>query len=442
MSRFFKSLGEEEEDMERKTRSVLESENENISIGDKKLNQLELRVKEIMNNPKNIEKSTRKLLSDIKKYTKYFKNDRVPEYMVDLLKNPKVLKYSSLKSLIGNFLKNYPLERSMILGDTDDIEEEEDDDLIEFKDNMKDKKENEKVEQTFEITCEMEKEKQLVNLLNTDISDTNKYKIIIALLIIYKKNNDSEKMIFLLEKYIDWLKNNKNFMKMFGTNINVYLGVIYENLNDKYYDRYIKLLDNMKELNENVIESRKLEFEFFKLGKNIDTNHTKYRLLYFIRNNDLEAAESYFIENEDVFIARNHNNRFHNEPISDILQEFLDFCLKNESFFIAFKILEYFYENNMKNDDKLLIYSLCVILNDKIKDRKIFVEFLQKFKLFDYNKFLLKSENKIDELFRSFFLFHLFDYEAASKIILDITGINCYNTLKNAVEYNVEALYT
>lgn len=361
MSKFFNDIEEEKKEIRKKFSNIKQVEK--FSKKEKLQNELKSKISELRKNKKNL----KKFLSDLKKWDG-LDTSELKEFLFS-----KDVYVKNNKKIIDDYINKEKIEEQ--------IEEKIENIIID------EEKEYEKIIKNDNIT-------EICDNLNILYEKTNdellKKNILINLLSIYTKNKDIENVykVFLvvIEKSVK------------GVNLDFYL----DKFKSSNFGYYKNILNELKNKNIESVERRLLEIEEW-----VDTKYIDFILVKKIESNNLNEVLNRFDELE---FNTNCDNLFKNN-----VKKIGNFLFEKKEYFKSFKCFNFLF--NLGNVDKLQMYFLCVILNKNIKEEKIFREFLDDFKSFADNVFLLESQDKILELFRSFYFLHMSDVEESFKIL-------------------------
>ncbi|KAM0676207.1 hypothetical protein GVAV_000170 [Gurleya vavrai] len=391
------------------------------------------------------------LLKNLKQHHKIFKKNGIPEFLELFLKKASVEGNSKIKGQIKKFLDLYANK------------EEEDNEV--FIDNIKNDSETSigsKIEISIEkklddaitkiITKEdiKNQEEKILDLLENYDQPNEKAKIYLTLLTFYgKKKWFFEKAVCTLEKLSEILRNNEEVIfldfdikKIVKSNIDNYLSNLLPLLNSERNEVFCKLLDNVLFLNEEKVKQKQLIFTFLIENKNIETDDEIFKLLFLIRNHKYLDAMKYF--NSKPFLInfdKKYDNLYDkNYVILQILNEFGLLAFQEKDFLFAFKLLQNVYFNKITDNENIL-FILCILLENKIVDERFYEVFCDNLHCIDDNLCLKRSFSVKEEIFRAFYLFSNYDYEACHDILIDIVpDLDCKKILEDLVVEKVALL--
>lgn len=425
MARFFQNFEDEKKETKKKINNIINEPETKMSKKDKKISELEAAVDEVLKS-KNFEKNFKKFMNDLKKYNAFLDNREILNIITTLLDDDRIIKSKPCKILADEFRNSITTE---VEKDSELVENTKDDlrnddgkiSIVEKSQSNITNARQETLAQILEITDLHEKEQKLLKYLSNQISPEEKSSISIALYSIYSRRSDAENMIKALLS--SDISEDGFYSGIIKKNIDKYLQKIYDNLNDNLNEEYYKLLEKFKLYFPEIVDHRILEYKFYKLSLSPENDNLYFKLLKLIRDNQYEKAKDYFISNElsssDVMI--------------NIMYELGSLAAKNGDFEFAFDLFVKI-EKSEKIDLKKEIFCLCVILNHKIKETSVFEDFIENFKSFDRNIFVLESSDQINEIYRSFYLFNMLDYKSSATIIKNICGFDCEKQLKDSVK--------
>lgn len=413
MSKFFQSLDEEKQEIKRKTTEILEKSEEKLSKRDKKLKELAERVEETRATGKNFEKQFKKLINDLKKYSSYFENNEVPEFLVEFFNDERVKASKPMNSAAIGFLSQYAVQEVQ----TREVKTSGEKKII--------KKEEKDLESILKVEDDNQKEKELCRLLGRTSDPDRKSEILAALFPVYSRMKDARKMVEVL-KNLDFSRDNSH-TKSIAEKIDIYLGKIFNILMDsgdeeacKDYSSLLSLLEN-RDVPTSAVRDRLLEFESLKLGKIVDSDDPLFRLLYLVRSNLWKEAFGHYEVHLQLFEDLNARGFSHLISLVLVLIEFSRLAVSNGEYELAFKIYLKCH-NTGRVDLRLQLYALCIILSDKLVADPFFQEFIDLFKRFDANYLCLPSRDLFIELCRAFYYLNILDFPAAAVIIETVTG--------------------
>lgn len=431
MARFFQNLDDEKKQIKKKTAAIAEDADARTSKRDKKLKELEKKARDVMEAERNFDKLAKKFVADLKKFTKLFEDGELPGCLRDLFMDRRVHQSGQLRSYAMDFLRQFPGDRNAIFGEPGTAVSGE---AARVEENVngpvvaragRKAAERNTLEHILDMASEEEKETALLSYAQNDISEDEQCAIAIVLFSIYFRRSSADRMIWVLERFAESLKADNAYSRIFTKGLDSYISKIYSCLEHADFDRYLRMLDLLSCFGPEVVESRKLEFNFFKLSLNPENEHPQFKFLHLIRNKNWERALGHYESHKTGGTSAT-------PAYLNILTEFADLATENGEFPVAFEALAFCRENGMAG---LLhrIYALCIVLNLSIRDDPVFVSFLNDFKNFDTNILVLRSQDPLDEIFRAFYLFNMYDHASAGRIIGDVCGFECTEALRNGV---------
>lgn len=423
MSRFFQNLDEEKKQIKKKTDAIADEQTARASKAEKKLGDLEAQVATLRSTEKKFEGAAKKFIGELKKFSKSFEKDGVPEFLTDFLTDERVSGNSQLKGMAEGFLARYTsrdAEHAHAQSTGPSVQGTRGEAATTLSDIM-------------EIGSDDRKEQELIAWGETAPPAEEGCAVAIALFSIYYRRRDAGRMIWALRRHSRCFAVDSPSARAFLRGMDLYLGKIYACLGPEDHESYGKLLDALQGYAPEVAESRRLELSFFKLSQCPETEHAQFRLLYLARSGQWAAAREYFTERLSRMVGGEEGAEAEVGATQlSILQEFSQVAIKHGDFRIAFDVLV-FCEARGVPGLKDTIYALCVILNHSVKESAAFAVFLNDFKRFDTNIFVLRSRDPRDEVFRAFYLFNVYDYAAAARIIREISDIECEDVLRGGV---------
>ncbi|WUR05207.1 uncharacterized protein VNE69_12192 [Vairimorpha necatrix] len=381
MSRFFNDLEEEKKEIKKKF-TTPQKQVEKLSKKDKLQMEFETRVNELIKNPKNI----KKFISDLKKYEKL----DIPQYIEEFLLSSKVYQKNN-KNLIDNFLKKNI--------ETNDQEEE-----IQIINTVINEIDEDTIyENMLKIKDKQERIKKMTESLEEIKSKEIKINLLIHILSVYTKDKDTEKIYDIFIKILDFHKNQK-VKNLLDNNLNFYLDLFRG-------EDYKNILEKIKIINPDIYKRRCLEIDFIN-NKFIETDQPDFNIIFLIKNNRLEDSLEIF---KSLNLSGSHDEIFRNN-----INKYADYLFNNKKYYESYQCYIFLYKQEESHNIKIILYTLCVILNKEIQEDDFFKKFLVDFKRFGLNTFVLKSQDKIFEIFRSFYLLHCYDSEEAYNILHNI----------------------
>lgn len=361
MSKFFNDIEEEKKEIRKKFSNSKQVEK--LSKKEKLQHELESKITELRKNKKNV----KKFLNDLKKWDG-LDSSELKEFLYS-----KDVYVKNNKKIIDDHFSKVKIEEQL---------EEQVENII-----IDEEKEYEKIIKNANTEEVLKNLNDLYEKTNDEVLKRN---ITINLLSIYTKNKDIENMY----KYFLCLAD-KSFV---GINIDFYLDE-FKNNNIELYKNVLKKLKN-KDIE--TAERRLLDIE--------DWVYTKYIDFIIVKNVELDNIDEVVSRFNELDFKNYCDNLFKQN-----IKKIANYLFEKKEYLKAFKCFNFLYYNG--EIDKLKMYFFCVILNKKIKQEKIFREFLDDFKSFGENTFLLESHDKIFELYRSFYLLHMYDVENCFKIL-------------------------
>lgn len=429
MDRFFHHCDSEENKPTAKKAVAAEKASVAVSKHGKKLQELEVRVKEVMGAGKHFEKLGKKLFGDLKKYAKVLGESSFPESLLQFLQDSRVLDNSQLSELARTFLESHPQERQMVFGE--DCEEES----TNVQQHTKPAEEpvSMSLEKIMQIKNDREKAEMLVQFSNVVKSEEEGAECALALLAILHGQKDVERMIATITKLIPCLTADNRYAQTFRTSIDTYIGKIYDRMEEKDNAIYEELLELLEPLEPKTVALRKQEFSAFKLGRPVDSDVPAFRLLCLVRAGNWGEAREYYISHTSECLSMQGKPGYAlfsiNRTVLQIQKELADLAIANEDYKFAFDQLV-FCEDHHADVPRAKLYALCVVLNRAIIGHPLFQQFLVEFRALDDNRLLLESQDSTMEVFRSFYLLGVYDYLGAAAIIQKHRGFNPQEILK------------
>ncbi|KAI5151255.1 hypothetical protein ENBRE01_2008 [Enteropsectra breve] len=416
MARFFQNLEEEKKDTKRKTFNEEEETYSKVSKQDKKAQELETRVCELLEaNKKNFDKLYKKLMGDMKKYAGIFENGHIPEYLQGLFSDERVACNKQHRAASEEFLSLY---QSKTVGSEE---------LKGMAKGKKNASNRSKLDHILGLADLSEKKARLEEM--EGLSAEESAQVAIALFTIYFRERNAEQMIAVLHRNIENFKNENYYSKIVVESIDGYLTKIQGIVNDApIYKQYEALLNELLVLNRPVLELKILEFKFFLLNLNPSNTDRFYSLLSLVRAGDYGAAKEYFEKIRTELLA------FPRSYFVNIAHEFAVLAARNSDFYLAFETLLRCNEAQ-PGAFTTLLYALCVVLNFRIRENAAFSKFLDAFVKFDANFLVLRSSDPVEEIFRAFYLLNMLDIEGAAKILKETCGFECAEMLEKAIPY-------
>jgi hypothetical protein len=384
MSRFFQNFEDEQQEVKKKTVEIVEKSQEKRSKRDQKLAELQSKIDEVVTAKKNFEKLFKKFMNDLKKYTQYFVGS-VPNSLVILFNDERIKASKPMQSIVDVFLAQFkaveetaiPLEKKILKKKTKSLDS---------------------------IMCldDDNKERELVCILENDPECESKAEILISLFSIYSRARNPLKMIEVLGEV------NLDTMKSIADKIDIYLGKVFDVLSEEAFSPYSALLSSIeKKINNQSIQKRVLQFQFFKLNETPENTDSLFNLLYLTRKQFWDEALSYYTEKSTLFDSSSMSTM--------ILSEFADLAAKTGHFDLSFDLYSKCHSAGLNVKHRM--DALCVILNIKLIGNPYFQEFLESFKSFDSNYLCLPSSDSTVEIYRAFYSLCILDYKTAEAIL-------------------------
>lgn len=439
MARFFQNLDEGEKQIKRRTAAVVAEEAPVLSKTHKKLEELRKKVIETVTATKHFDKMAKKTFGELSKYSKAFDGGRIPGFLMDFLTDGRVARNAVLQNLAREFLTDYPEERRLIFGLAD--EESQTSVLLPVLDFSEDadNREEEAFMKIMEIISEEDRKQKLLCFIDKEVSPERRSAALLALFTIYSKRSDGSGMLNILSRSVDSIGGQDEHSRILFNRLGQYVERVYALLDPSDYNQYQATLVSLARCSPEVSEQRLLEFRFFRLLLNPETEHPSFKLLGLVRTGHWELALEYFNSHEDLFKPAGEKEEV-DTIIARIAQEFAESAVAHDEYRLAFDILAAYYRH-LDNEKKSILLALCVILNHTVKDTVPFIDFLEQFKNLDANALLLRSRRREDEILRSFFFLNMFDHEKAAAILEDATGIACSKALRDCVVRMAEKKY-
>lgn len=441
MSKFFQNYEDEKQEMTKKTTEIVEKSQEKLTKKEQKLNELTKKIEEIRGAGKNFEKLFKKFMNnEVKKFTPYFENNEIPENLHAFLKEERIKASKPMKEIAEDFLSlfNTNINSSINNISIDNREINKDNtNTINITKNINTNTKN-KIDSILKLEDDNLKEKELLQL-----EDKNT-EAFMALFSIYYRMKRPAEMMKTLREIIN---------KTAILNLDVYLGKIYELIEESNYEEYNELLhfllnnsnsisnnisdnnninnsninDNTNNITNNisdnmkrVVEKRNLEFVFFKMNQCPQNDDPLFSLLYYTRKQEWDKALQHY--DSHIFM--------YNKMTVPILIEFANFAVKNRHFELAFSI--YVKSTGINEDYIIEIYALCVILNSKLIGDEHFSNFLELFRQFDSNPLCLPSRDPLLEICRAFYCLNILDFVTASSILEEVVGFYAMEELEES----------
>ncbi|ORD95923.1 hypothetical protein HERIO_2093 [Hepatospora eriocheir] len=378
-----------------------------LSKKDKKIQEFKNKVNILIDMPnrnkndqKQFEKSFRKFMSELDKYSDVIEVCGF-DSIKTLFSDEKVVNTNKFKSCIDEFYNNYEIDSKLDTVVTDTS-----------KSNVK----KLSIDEILDIEDDDKKIEELIAFGNRNIQDTS---YLLPLYSLYKKNNDVLKMIDVMRMFL----NNESISRIKDKYLYDIYRLIDSELEYKEYEGLVYEL--FKNSDEDFIKNRYLQLKFF--GKYNQDNfidesdvNELFRLVYLIKNDRIDEAEDYF----DVEIYKEDLSK---DYVVDILSEFGDVLFKNCRYECSFNV--YWLISEFK-DVKLKLYCSIVALSlncnkpSMFYNKEPFQLFLDDFKSFERNIFVLESADPLIEIFRAFYLLKLGGTQECNKILE-----NVYNKL-------------
>lgn len=401
MSKFFQSLEEERTESKKKSAQISERNQEKLSKKDLKMKELKGKVEEVQGSGKSFDKLFKKFMNEVRRYTPYFEANEVPGFLAEFFSTQRVTSSKQMSAQVQDFLSSLSKpQESLPVG------------------RREERKKERTLETVMSIESDKEREEELVRLLSGDRNKTEEAccEILVALFSIYSRGQNPGKMIETLESISKYLSLDNTFTRIVKRNLDVYLGKIYDLIDDRLFEKYSLLLSTLESVNKDVIEKRLLELQFSKLSRSVENSNPLFSLLFLVRNGDWKSALAYFQSHGDVFDD--------SKTSILILFEFAGLAARNREFGLAFEVFCRCGSTPYVST-KIEVFSLCVILNDKLVGNQHFESFLDVFKEFDENYLVLRSKDPVMEVCRAFYLLNMCDYQGAFSIINEVSGFEC-----------------
>lgn len=428
MSQFFKNFEEDNISNQPKKAPVKpvqesdEEEEEKISNKEKRLNELQeevFRIEETCDS-----REVEAFLKNIKKYKTVIK-DGLPLFLVSFLK--LALESQKMpqgtKNKIKKFLSTNAAQKvepvavqanNIVVDDQNDEEKEE----ISLNNTILDLSKRLAYE---ELVHEFE------NLRDLKTKANERAKICLSLLNLHMKNKcgDFNKVASLLDEILDCVKDEVQFMEInfkryFQKNIDVYLDYLISISRAINHDALKGYFKKTKYLNNELVERKELEFKFYVLNENVETDDKIYHLLYLIRRKTYQNAYNYYTANKGTY--RN---------CLKIKVELGLLAFESCDFLVAFNILQQCYLEGFRDNENIL-FILCIILENEVVDMEFFDIFIDNIRIIEDNVFMLKTNTIKSEIFRAYYLLKNEDYVNADKILSEIApGVNFSQIFKS-----------
>ncbi|TBU15979.1 hypothetical protein CWI38_0038p0060 [Hamiltosporidium tvaerminnensis] len=439
MSQFFKDFDDEE--INEKSKKITKKaffdedsseEKDKISKKEKKKNELQLLV--ISAEEDFSVKQAENIVKTFKKNSNIFKND-IPRFLkrffLQIIEEKKST--ASLKRQVNEILKKYEKE--------DTIKEDE---VVKTEE-----KRTEVFENKLLVILEIENYKTKIETLfelskSKNLQDSELAKIYMSLLGIFnneiantKSENTPKKkellkeifivMNFLLEiffKHDTLFYENIDLKKLFTENLNFYIVKIFDIIDESYFDACRDLLKKTESISLEISKSKSLEFSFFYDNKIIENEIFPFNILYLLRINEYEKSKSLYLESEYIKTP----------AYFKVISELGIMAFYKQDFIFSFKLLqECYFEANFHNLENYLLI-MCVIHEEKVINEIFFNIFLEKIRLLENNKLILKAYDSKLEIFRAYLFLYNFDYKKSYEILKKIEPrLECYDVLKNRV---------
>lgn len=407
MSKFFQNLDDEKQETQTKAREIVERSQEKMSKREIKYKELQDKINEVKNSGKNFEKNFKKFMNDAKKYVSYFENNNVPDFLLNFLQDERIQSSKPMLALSTEFLKPFTASEETTVISKKSIS-----------------KKTKSLDSILLLENDQEKEPELLEFLEKCTDENSKSEIYIALFSIYSRMENSEKMIKIFKLMNLNLENPQ--MKGVVKNLDVYLSKISNIVGKDERESFIELLNYLEKSNfpidKSIIQKKELEIEYFILGKSPENNHPLFKLLFLVRQLRWIDSLEYYNSHQDNFDS--------SKTSRSILIEFGKLAAKNSEFQISFNILSKCYKSEPCTDLKIILYSLCVILNRDLNRNEFFIEFIEDFKKLESNYCCLESSEASMELFRAFYFLNIFNFEKSASIVEKISGIQSLDYLK------------
>ncbi|KMV65249.1 hypothetical protein M970_100890 [Encephalitozoon cuniculi EcunIII-L] len=397
MSRFFESIDEEREESRKakvseKTYGVPEKQ----SKKEKRIHDLQCRVLELEEeeNQKAFDKQLKKMLADVKKAESHFGKD-LPLFLRKFLLSPKAYGKTHRRA-IDELLSRYESKESEHISKEDGKNEE---------------KICRDLSKILVVKDVEERKRELREFKDSTVDQEAKGKALTTLLSIYVKSKDGILVMQTINELLDCFGDEEaNAAKnvLLVENIDFYLGVLYEVLSSSEAEAYRNLLGRLSGLDKEAVERRALQFEFFKLGRAVETEHPLFRLLYIDRTLGYkESGEYYKAIRDDIGEGKIEQ---------EVLGEFGMSSFRDGDFETSFEVLSKCLEVKPSNH-AVVMKLLCVVLNDRIRGTSTHREFLEDFKSFGRNRLCLPSGDGTFEVYRAFYLLNMLDQRGAGEIV-------------------------
>lgn len=405
MSKFFQSFEEERTESRKKSAQISERNREKLSKKELKMSELRERVEEVLSSGKSFDKLFKKFMNEVRRYVPYFENKEVPEFLSEFFGTQRVVSSKQMSTQAQDFLSSFSKPREPLSTE-----------------KKVEKKEERVLETIMSIENDKKREEGLVNFLSEggNLSEEACCEILVALFSIYSRNQNPHKMIETLESISKYLRLDNTFSRIVKKNLDIYLGKVYDLIDDELLEKYSQLLDSLRGFSQEVVQKRFLELQFFKLKNPVENDNPLFSLLFLVRCGNWDSALAYFESHGDVF---------DNSKASIlILSEFAGLAARNKEFGLAFEVFSRCALTPFASP-RIEIYSLCTILNDKLMGNQNFQSFLDIFKRFDANYLVLQSKDPVMEICRAFYLLNMYDHLGASDIISKVSGFECKDAL-------------
>lgn len=362
MARFFANLNNENNRIDEKKAEKYFNEinsTEIVSKKDKKYKEIENKATELMSekNPKIFDKNFKKFIQDLKKFST--KNNSIPTVVDDLF---SIVKSTQGLNLINEFKK---IQNNTFETNINTIEH-----------CLKNNKKTKSLDEILEIENDEERLIQLEALPET--SDT-----LIPQYFLCNKKNDYNKMLNILKKLYSYTDSKAIYFKK---NIDKYIDKILMECNDNQIN-YNELLPILNMYN---LKNEELYVKLIKMNQ-IDSKVDSVLFLpvWYIKTNEVHKA----IEIIDIpFLNQNKDNW--------CIKYIYIYCAKK--FFEINEFQKAFEIYNIFNDEFILENQiLCILLHNT--ENELFKNFINEFKSFEKNPFLLISEDNKMEMFRGFY---------------------------------------
>ncbi|TBU18822.1 hypothetical protein CWI42_050850 [Ordospora colligata] len=397
MSRFFESIDEEKEKAGRsELREKVYDTDEKMGKKEKRLCDLQCKVKELEeeSNQKVFDKQLKKMLVDVKKAENCF-GRRVPDFLKMFFASDRVER-STHKKAIDEFMSKYECTEEPI-----------------------EEKENRKIEEKIckdlskilVIRDGEERKKELEEFKGSTRDETMRTKALMALLSIYVKTGNGAKMLEIMNEILDCFVVDLNASAarvMLLDNVDFYLGVIYEKLDELMFGMYERLLGRLLLVDRDTVEKRVLQFDVFKMHRNVETTNPLFKLIYIVRNGTQEEANKWYLQIKDSIAG--------GKIEQEVLEEYGIRSFKNGDFEASYEVLSKCHPA-MSTECKLYVELLCVILNDRIRGSPAHKRFVEEFMEFSENRFCLRSGTSRVEAQRAFYLLNMYDVDGTAEII-------------------------